>query len=73
MNNPHILYREKVVELTHPVRGRYKTLGYPASLEKSPVEVQNAPLLGQDNEKVYAELMGYTKDDLAKLKEIGVV
>ncbi len=73
MNNPHVIYRQKVVELTHPVRGKYKTLGYAASLEKSPVEVTNAPLLGQDNEKVYAEWMGYTKDDLAKLKASGVI
>ena len=73
MNNPHVLYRQKVVELEHPVRGKYKTLGYAATLEKSPVEVNNAPLLGQDNEKVYADFMGYTKEDLAKLKEVGVV
>jgi len=62
-----------VVEMEHPVRGKYKTLGYPAKLEKSPVEVKNAPLLGQDNEKVYADLIGYTKEDLAKLKEVGVI
>jgi formyl-CoA transferase len=73
MNNPHVLFRQKVVELEHPVRGKYKTLGYAATLEKSPVEVSNAPLLGQDNEKVYADFMGYTREDLAKLKEVGVV
>lgn len=73
MNDPHVTFRKKVVELTHPVRGKYKTLGYPGNLEKSPVEVKNAPLLGQDNEKTYADLMGYTKKDLAELKEVGVI
>ncbi|MFH0847160.1 MAG: CoA transferase [Chloroflexota bacterium] len=73
MNDPHVNFRKKVVELTHPVRGKYKTLGYGAILEKSPVEVTNAPLLGQDNEKVYAELMGYSKADLTKLKKVGVI
>lgn len=73
MNDPHVTHRKMVVELEHPVRGKYKTLGYPAKLEKSPVEVKNAPLLGQDNEKVYADLIGYTKEDLAKLKEVGVI
>lgn len=73
MNDPHVTHRKMVVELEHPVRGKYKTLGYPAKLEKSPVEVENAPLLGQDNEKVYADLIGYTKEDLAKLKEVGVI
>lgn len=73
MNDPHVTHRKMVVELEHPVRGKYKTLGYPAKLEKSPVEVENAPLLGQDNEKVYADLIGYTKEDLVKLKEVGVI
>ena len=73
MNDPHVTYRQKVVELEHPVRGKYKTLSYAPTLEKSPVEVKNAPLLGQDNEKVYADLMGYTKEDLSRLKEVGVV
>jgi len=73
MNDPHILYREKVVELDHPVRGKYKMLGYAGRLEKSPVEIRTAPLLGEHNEEVYAELMGYTKDDLSKLKTAGVI
>jgi len=73
MNDPHVTHRKMVVELEHPVRGKYKTLGYPAKLEKSPVEVKNAPLLGQDNEEVYADFIGYTKEDLAKLKEVGVI
>ncbi len=73
MNDPHVTYRGKIVELEHPVRGKYKTLGYAASLEKSSVDVKIAPLLGQDNESVYADLMGYTRDDLTKLKEVGVI
>ncbi len=73
MNDPSFIGGRKVVEMEHPVRGKYKAISYPATLEKSPVEVKNAPLLGQDNEKVYADLLGYTKEDLAKLKEVGVV
>ncbi|MFH1639488.1 MAG: CaiB/BaiF CoA-transferase family protein [Chloroflexota bacterium] len=73
MNDPHVIERQLVVELEHPVRGKFKTMGYAAKLEKSPVEVTNAPLLGQDNEKVYAKLLGYTKEDLAELKEAGVI
>ena len=73
MNDPNVTYRGKIVELEHPVRGKYKTLSYAPTLEKSPVELKNAPLLGQDNEKVYACLMGYTKPDLSRLKDAGIV
>ena len=62
-----------MVELEHPVRGKYKTLGYPAKLEKSPVEGKNASLLGQDNETVYTEVLGYTKRDLTEFKKSGVI
>jgi crotonobetainyl-CoA:carnitine CoA-transferase CaiB-like acyl-CoA transferase len=32
-----------------------------------------APLLGQHNEEIYCERMGYTKRDLTRLKESGVI
>lgn len=73
MNDPHVTKRNFLIELEHPVRGKYKTLGYPAKMEKSPVEVTNAPLLGADNNAVYASLLGFTKKDLEELKAVGVI
>jgi len=73
MNDPHVTTRKFLVELEHPVRGKFKTLGYPAQLEKSPVEVKNAPLLGQDNETVFAYMLGYGKKDLEDLKAKGII
>ncbi|MFH0847677.1 MAG: CoA transferase [Chloroflexota bacterium] len=73
VTDPSFAAGKKVVDMIHPVRGKYKALSYAGTLEKSPVEVTNAPLLGQDNEKVYADIMGYTKEDLAELKKAGVI
>jgi formyl-CoA transferase len=73
MNDATFIDGGKVVEMEHPVRGKYKALSYAPTLEKSLVEVTNAPLLGQDNEKVYADILGYTKEDLARLEEAGVI
>jgi formyl-CoA transferase len=73
MNDPHVTQRNMVVELDHPVRGKYKTLGYPAKLEKSPVEVINAPLLGADTDAVLGSMLGFTKKDLAELKALKVI
>jgi len=43
-------------------------------LTESPGRIETAgPLLGQHNEEVYSHLLGYTKDDLARLREEGVV
>jgi formyl-CoA transferase len=73
LNDPHFIQRGLVVESVHPQRGKHKMLACPVKLSKSPVEVIPAPLLGQHNEEVYKEWMGYTKKDLAKLKEEKVI
>jgi len=32
-----------------------------------------APLLGQHNEEVYGECLGYGREDLVKMREMGVI
>jgi len=74
MNDPHLLARKSVVELDHPHRGRYKTLGCVPRLSDSPADYyRHGPLLGESNEVVYAKLMGYNIADLAKLREEGII
>jgi len=73
MNDPHLMARESVIELEHPVRGKFKTLGCAPRLADSPVEIKCAPLLGQHNEEIYTRLLGYQKDDLTKLAEEGII
>lgn len=73
MSDPHFIARKTVVEIEHPVRGKMKVPTTPLRLGKSPFEVKSSPLLGENNNEVYASLLGYTKDDLAKLKKTGIV
>src|SRR2546425_1135328 len=47
-----------VVEVDHPTRGRYLTVGNPIKMSDSPTEVKRSPLLGEHTEEVLAEL-GY--------------
>jgi formyl-CoA transferase len=61
-----------VVEVEHPERGAYKTVGSPLKLSDSPVDVQRSPLLGEHNGEVLAEL-GYLPEQLTKLKSIGAI
>jgi formyl-CoA transferase len=73
LNDPHYNQRGSIVEFNHPERGKYKMPGSPVKMSKSPPEYTAAPLLGQHNEEVYAEWMGYSKEDVARLKEEGVI
>ncbi|MFE6616915.1 formyl-CoA transferase [Amycolatopsis sp. NPDC057786] len=61
-----------VVEVDHPERGAFKTVGCPLKLSDSPVEVERSPLLGEHNAEVFGEL-GYGEDDLDRLRAAGVI
>jgi formyl-CoA transferase len=73
MNDPHLKQRGMLPEVTHPVAGTFTMPGCPVRLEDSPVEVKAAPLLGQHNEEVYEELLGYTAEKVQQLKQQGVL
>ncbi|HLJ38356.1 MAG TPA: formyl-CoA transferase [Steroidobacteraceae bacterium] len=45
-----------VVEVDHPKRGKYLSVGNPIKLSDSPTEVKRSPLLGEHTEEVLKEL-----------------
>lgn len=61
-----------VVEVAHPERGSFKTVGCPLKLSDSPVEIERSPLLGEHNDEVLAEL-GYSETELDKFRAAGVI
>jgi formyl-CoA transferase len=61
-----------LVEVDHPERGSFTTVGSPLHLSDSPVDVTSPPLLGEHNTEIYAGL-GLTAEDLADLKTNGVI
>jgi formyl-CoA transferase len=56
-----------VVEVDHPKRGKYLSVGNPIKLSDSPSEVKRSPLLGEHTEEVLTEL-GYSKDQIAAMR-----
>ncbi len=66
--------RDFFVEIDHPAAGRLKYPGAPYKLSATPWTVKRpAPLLGEHNEKVYCQMLGYTRQDLVKMRETGVI
>ena len=71
--NPHLLERETIVDMEHPVRGTVRLIGNPIKLSDSPTVEQPSPLLGQHSEEVFADILGYDAAKVAGLREAGVV
>src|SRR5262249_47500620 len=61
-----------VVEVDHPTRGKYLTVGNPIKLSASPTEVKRSPLLGEHTEEVLAEL-GYDRAAVAELRKAAAI
>jgi crotonobetainyl-CoA:carnitine CoA-transferase CaiB-like acyl-CoA transferase len=72
-DSTHFNERGFFVELSHPVVGKLKYPGRPFIMSESPFQViRPAPLLGEHNREIYAEV-GYSGEDLAHLAEWGVI
>jgi formyl-CoA transferase len=61
-----------VVEVDHPARGKYLTVGNPIKLSDSPTDVTRSPLLGEHTDEVLAQL-GFAASEIASLRAEGAV
>src|ERR1700722_5223947 len=61
-----------VVEVDHPKRGKYLSVGNPIKMSDSVTEVTRSPLLGEHTDEVLAEL-GYGTQDIATLRTSKVI
>jgi benzylsuccinate CoA-transferase BbsE subunit len=71
--DPQLKARDFWVELEHPVVG---TMKYPREgiyCDDMPPPRKAAPLLGEDNERIYCGELGYSKSELEVLRAAGVI
>ena len=61
-----------LVEVDHPVRGKYVTVGNPIKLSDSPTDVTRSPLLGEHTDEVLGQL-GYSQEALSQLRAERVI
>ena len=70
--DPHLRAREMIVDLDHPTRGTYHTVGCPVKLSDSPAVLRRPPLLGEHTTEVLASLCGLSADDVQILRTQGI-
>jgi len=71
--DPQVLYRQMLKELDHPKAGKVRVTGIPVKLSDTPGEVETAPpVLGQHTQEILNEL-GYSDQDVEKLRQEKIV
>ena len=62
-----------VVEVDHPTRGKYLTVGNPVKMSDSVTEVKRSPLLGEHTEEILSKVLGYSAKEVADIKTSGAI
>ena len=62
-----------IVEIDHPERGKYLSVGCPVKLSASPAEVKRSPLFGEHTKEILRSELGYTDNELDEILESGAV
>ena len=58
-----------IVEVDHPTRGRYLSVGNPIKLSDSPTEVTRSPLLGEHTDEILREVLGFDERRIAEVRD----
>ena len=62
-----------VVEVPHPTRGAYLTVGNPIRLSASSVAVTRSPLLGEHTGEILREVLGCSESEIERITASGAV
>lgn len=73
LRDPQYNARGYWVEVQHPLTGQVTYPGAPYILEETPWQTLRPPLLGEHNQEVYCNKLGYSPAELARLRAAGQI
>ncbi|HEY6025164.1 MAG TPA: formyl-CoA transferase [Pseudolabrys sp.] len=62
-----------VVEVDHPTRGKYLTVGNPIKMSDSISEVKRSPLLGEHTDEILKDVLGFKAAEINEIKNSGAL
>ncbi|MEE8471970.1 MAG: CoA transferase [Dehalococcoidia bacterium] len=73
-DDPQVRANNYIVDFDHPVMGKTSVVGFPVTFSKTPMSIRReAPEFGQHTEEVLQEVLGYSWDDIARLRDEEVI
>jgi formyl-CoA transferase len=72
-HEPSLRATGTVVEVDHPTRGMYLTVGNPIKLSDSPADVRRSPLLGEHTDEVLRDVLRYSDKEIGDVKASGAI
>ena len=72
-NEESLRQARTVVEVDHPERGKYLTVGNPIKLSDSASDVARSPLLGEHTEEVLKTVVGLDDSEIESLRRQGAI
>jgi crotonobetainyl-CoA:carnitine CoA-transferase CaiB-like acyl-CoA transferase len=74
IGDPQLVARDMVQAVEHPDLGTIRVLGVPIKLSDTPGSVRTAPpTLGQHTNAILLDDLGFTDDEVRKMREAGAV
>jgi crotonobetainyl-CoA:carnitine CoA-transferase CaiB-like acyl-CoA transferase len=74
VEDEQLAFRDFWHEAPHSQAGSLKYPGAPFRLSATPGKIERAaPLLGEHNEEVYCGLLGYSRQDLVRMRQAGII
>jgi formyl-CoA transferase len=72
-DEPSLRKTGTIVEVDHPKRGPYLSVGNPIKLSASPSDVMRSPLLGEHTDEILKSVVGLSDDEIAAARAAGAI
>jgi formyl-CoA transferase len=72
-DEPSLRKTGTIVEVDHPARGKYLTVGNPIKLSDSPADVRRSPLFGEHTEEILRTLVGLNDEEIQAARKQGAI
>lgn len=73
MQDEHVKARQSIMEFDYPGLGSYPVTAFVPKFSTIEVPTKRAPLLGEDNQEIYCQLMGYSQEEYEAMLSNGVI